>query len=124
MKRSILMIIGAALLLPLTLTAQVQNENLANAILTARKHDATLLAQYNWNCRTEILQNGSVQDIRIDLVNLGPNGQPQHSLLNDTPGQLPNGFFRKSIAENKRKDLEKYINDLSKLVDQYTLPAA
>src|SRR5277367_4574105 len=107
MKRAMLLLIAAAaLLLPLTLAAQVQNENLANAMLAARKNDAALLAQYNWNCRTEILQNNTVQDIRIDLVNLGPDGQPQRSLLNDQPGQLPNGFFRKSIAENRRKELE------------------
>jgi hypothetical protein len=113
-----------ALLLSLTVAAQVQNENLANGILAARKKEAALLQQYNWNCRIEILQDGKVQDLRIDLVNCGPDGQPQRSLLNDQPGKLPNGFLRKSVAENKRRDLEKYIGDLSKLVDQYTLPSA
>jgi len=126
MKRSLLLIVAAAaLLLPLTLAAQVsQNEGLANGILAARTKEAALLQQYNWNSRIEILQDDKVQDIRIDLVTCGPDGQPQRTVLNDQPGSLPGGFLRKSIEENKRKELEKYIDDLSKLLSQYTLPSA
>jgi hypothetical protein len=125
MKTMFLVIMGlAALLLSLTVAAQVQNENLANGILAARKKEAALLQQYNWNCRTEILRDSKVQDLRIDLVTCGSDGQPQRTLLNDQPGKLPNGFLRKAVAANKRKEIEKYVSDLSKLVDQYTLPSA
>lgn len=119
-----LMLCLATILLPLTLVGQVQNENLANGILAARKKEATLLAFYNWNCRTEITQNGTLQDLRLDLVTCNPDGSLQRTLLNDQQGQLPNGFFRKMIAENQRKQVEKYVTDLRGLVDQYTLPSA
>ena len=128
MSRSLMSIILAlaviALALPLALRAQVQNEGLANGIIAARKKNATQLAGYNWNCRTEIDKDGKMQDIRIDLVNLGPGGTPQHQLLNDQPGHLPGGFLRKRIAEGERKNAEKYVKELSKLVDQYTLSSA
>ncbi|MBX3358869.1 MAG: hypothetical protein KF745_10615 [Phycisphaeraceae bacterium] len=115
--------LAAALMLPLTALAQVRNEGLANGIVAARQKNATMLAQYNWNCRTEVLKGEAMQDLRIDLVNLGPDGQPQRTLLNDQQGRLPGGFFRKAIAEGQRKKLEKFAEGLGKLVDQYTLPA-
>lgn len=124
MKRFNLFVLGAvALLLPLTVIAQVRNENLANGIIAARQKQAALLRQYNWNCRTEIIENGNLQDLRIELVSYGPDGQLQHSLLNDQQGHLPGGFFRKAIAQGQRKQLEESVKKLGKLVDRYTLPA-
>lgn len=114
----------ALFLLPLCASAQVQNEGLANGIINARKQVAALLQQYNWNSRTEIIKDGKVEDLRIDLVSLGADGQPQRTLLNDQQGQLPGGFLRKAIEEKKRKELEEYVSALSKLVEQYTLPSA
>jgi len=35
---------------------------------------------------------------------------------------LPGGFFRRRIAENKMKDMEKYMKGLKAVLDQYTLP--
>src|SRR5439155_1918221 len=124
MKRSILMLGAAMLLLPLMVVGQVANENLANGIIAARKKEAAMLQQYNWNQRIEILKNGTLQDLRIDLMSCDGEGNTQRSLLNDQQGQLPGGFLRKRIAENQRKDLEKYVHDVGKLVDQYTLPSA
>lgn len=125
MKRVLLVLVGAvSFLWPLAARAQVPNEGLANAVAAARQKNATLLSQYNWNCRTEVLKDGDTQDIRIDLMNLGPDGTVQRSLINDQPGRLPGGFLRKAVAENKRKELEEYVGGLGKLVDQYTLPGA
>ena len=112
------------IILPLLLLAQVPSETLANGVLAARKKEADLLAQYTWNSRIEVVADGKVQDVRIDQVNLGPNGVPQRTVINDTPGSLPNGFLRKRIAEKQRKQTEQYIGDLSALVDQYALPSA
>ena len=113
-----LLLAALALLLPLSASAQVANEGLANGIVAARQKNAALLGQYNWNSRTEILKDGQSQDLRIDLVSLGADGQPQKTLLNDQPGQLPGGFLRKRIAEQNREDLEKRVQKLAKLLDQ------
>ena len=98
-------ILLALALLPLTLLAQQgQNNNLAGAIINARQKNAAMLQNYNWNSRTELDKDGNMQDIRIELVTLGPGGQPQRQMLNDQPGQLPGGFFRKRIAETSTRN--------------------
>lgn len=113
-----------ACLLPLTAGAQVKNENLANGIIEARQKNEAKLRAYDWNCRTEILENGRLQDLRIDLVSVGPDGELQRSLLNDQQGRMPFGFFRHAIAENQRKQVEKTVHELTRLVDKYTLASA
>jgi len=125
MKRISVLALGATiLLLPLMVIGQIPNEGLVNGILAARKKEAAMLQQYNWNRRTEILQDGNMQDIRIDLMSCPATGIPQGSMINDIPGKLPGGFIRKKSAENKRKELEEYLGGIRKLVDQYTLPSA
>jgi hypothetical protein len=124
MKRSILMMGVASLLLPLMVTGQVRNEDLSSGILAARKKQAALLQQYNWSSSTQVLEDNKIQDIRVDSVSSGPNGQPQRTLVNDQPAQLPDRVLRKAVAEKKRKELEQYIAGLAKLLDQYTLPSA
>ncbi len=111
-----------ALVLSLSSVAQVPNEGLANGIIAARQKNAALLKQFTWNCRTEMTTDGNLQDLRIELVNMNPDGTLQKTLLNDQEGVLPNGFFRHMIAENKRTQLEQYVAGLSGLVEQYTLP--
>lgn len=116
-----LLLAAIVLALPLTLTAQVQNENLANGVIAARKKNAAAMLQYTWYSRTETQQNGETQDIRLDQVTCGPNGQPQRTVVNDQPGKLPMGFFRKAVTESNRRDLAKYVQGVEALIDQYTL---
>ncbi len=106
------------------ITAQVPNEGLANGIIAARQKNAALMKQYSWNCRTELLESGTPKDTRIDTVTWGPDGQPQHTLLNDQSNPLPQGFFRKKIAESEREKTEKYLKGLRTFLHQYTLPTA
>ncbi|HEX5398997.1 MAG TPA: hypothetical protein VFY06_08105 [Verrucomicrobiae bacterium] len=107
-----------------SVTAQVHDEALANQIIAARKANAALLEQYSWSSRTELLDTGTVKDIRIETVAYGPNGQVQRTLVNDEPAPLPHGFLRKRIAEKEREKVEKYLTGLRKLLDDYTLPSA
>lgn len=125
MKRNIMMaaMILAVATLPTGL-AQVANEGLANQIIAARQKNNTLMQQYSWNCRTEVSENGTPKDTRIDTVTWGPNGQPQHTLLNDQGNPLPRGFVRRRIAEDERKKMEDYLQSLRTFLHQYTLPTA
>ena len=104
--------------------AQVANEGLANAIIAARQQNATLSKQYSWNCRTQLEDNGTIKDTRIDTVLYGPDGQPQHTVLSDQSNPLPGGFFRKRIAEKEREETEQYLKSLRTFLHQYTLPTA
>ena len=100
------------------------NANMAVQITEARKANALLMHQYTWNSRTELLEGGEIKDNRIELVNYGPGGQLQRSLLNDSGSSLPRGFLRRAIAEQKKKEMEQYLTGLRTLLDQYTLPTA
>lgn len=95
--------------------------NMAVLITEARKANGLLMRQYTWNSRTELIEEGQVKDNRIELVNYGPNGQLQRSLLNDQSAPLPRGFLRRAIAEQKKQEMEQYLTGLRSLLDQYTL---
>src|SRR5271156_792958 len=106
---------------PMLAFGQVKNEGLANQIIAARQKNAALMKQYNWNCRTEFLDNGDVKDTRIDLVMFGPDGNLQKTVLNDQHSSLPGGFLRRAVAENKRQEMEQYLVGLHELLNKYTL---
>ena len=86
--------------------------------------NAALMKQYSWNCRSELSENGTPKDTRIDTVTWGPDGQPQHTLLNDQSNPLPRGFLRKRVAEKEREEMESYLKSLRTFLHQYTLPTA
>jgi hypothetical protein len=105
-------------------SAQIPNQGLATLITEAQKANGTMLKTYSWNSRTEFLDNGKVEDTRIESVSCGPDGQLQRTMLNDQSAPLPRGFLRKKVAEDEKKKVEKYLGGLRKLLDQYTLPSA
>lgn len=111
----------ASLLAAVTVTAQGLPEGIGLLIAQARKANATQLRQYAWTSRTELIVGGQVKDTRIDLVNYGPDGKLQRTLLNDQSAPLPRGFLRKAIAEDERKKTEEYLAGLRALLEQYTL---
>jgi len=91
-------------------------------VMQSRAQNAALLKQYTWNERIDFLVNGQQKDLRIDLVNIGPDGKLQRTTLNDESSPLPRGFFRRKIAEGKKKDVQEYIQGLGELLHKYTLP--
>jgi hypothetical protein len=97
---------------------------MAAKIVEARKANAALMQQYTWNSRTEIFIKGEQKDIRIDQVQYGPDGQLQKTELNNESFSHPRGFLRKRIAEDKKKELEQFMQGLKALLEQYTLPTA
>lgn len=88
----------------------------------SRAQNAALLKKYTWDERIDFMVNGAQKDLRLDIVNFGPDGKIQRTVMNDQSAPLPGGFFRKKIAEGKKKDLEQYIQGLGKLLHQYALP--
>ena len=125
MKKLLIVAAGVRVLCwPQSSQAQVKDEGLANQIIAARQKNSALMKQYSWNCRTELLENGTVKDIRIDQVMYGPDGQLQRTLLNDDPSSHPRGFLRKRIAEKDKEKMEKYLKGLRGVLEQYTLPTS
>ena len=93
-------------------------------ITEARKANARLMHQYSWHSRTELIENGEVKDMRLELVQYGPDDRLQRIVENEQGASLPFGFIRRAIAEKKRKEMETYLKGLRSLIDQYTLPTA
>jgi hypothetical protein len=126
----ILSILTAGLIvlgLPQFVPAQDQlaaKANLAVQITKARKANAKLMRKYTWNCRTEVIEAGEVEDMRLEQVQYGPDGQMQRIIPNEQGAPLPSGFLRRAIAEDKRQKIEEYLKGLRGLLDQYTLPTA
>jgi hypothetical protein len=104
-------------------TAAAANAGTAAQITKARTANAALMKQYSWNSRVEVLDQGVVKDLRIELVNYGPMGQLQRNILNDQSAPLPFGFLRRKIAEDERAKVEEYLMGLRSLLEQYTLPS-
>ena len=122
-----LAIVLAALGAPQAVLAQSKAEAAAVKavqITQARKANAALMRQYSWSSRTELIEQGAVKDTRIELVNYGPTGQLQRTLVNDQSAPLPFGFLRRAVAENERQKMETYLHGLRSLLEQYTLPTA
>lgn len=126
LKRALIVAAGV-LLLPVCIQevgAQVSTAETAMKIVRARKTNAALMQQFTWNSRTELVHDGKVRDIRIDLVQYDPDGQLQRTLLNDEGSRLPIRFLRRAIAKSKKKQTEQYLKGLRNLLDQYTLPTS
>jgi hypothetical protein len=104
-------------------TATGANAGMAAQLAKARAANAALMKQYTWNSRVEVLDQGVVKDLRIELVNYGPSGQLQRNILNDQSAPLPFGFLRRKIAEHERAKVEEYLVGLRSLLEQYTLPS-
>ena len=104
-------------------TAAGANAGMAAQLAKARTANAALMKQYTWNSRVEVLDQGAVKDLRIELVNYGPSGQLQRNILNDQSAPLPFGFLRRKIAERERAKVEEYLVGLRSLLEQYTLPS-
>ena len=104
-------------------TAAGANAGMAAQLAKARTANAVLMKQYTWNSRVEVLDQGEVKDLRIELVNYGPSGQLQRNILNDQSAPLPFGFLRRKIAERERAKVEEYLVGLRSLLERYTLPS-
>jgi hypothetical protein len=114
--------LGTALLASAQANETVKAD-IAVQITAARKANAALMQTYAWDCRTELLEDGTVKDTRVELMNYA-NGQLQRSLVSDQGPTLPRFGVRKRVAERKEKDVKEYLAGLKSLLDQYTLPTS
>ena len=126
MKISLAVLIGLlAVGVPQVALAQgvpSSNMQMAAQISEARKANATLMRQYTWNSRTEVIENNDIKDTLIELVNYTPDGMLTRSILNDQKAPLPRGFLRRAIAEDEQKKLQEYLTDVRGLLEQYANP--
>ncbi len=103
--------------------AQTPNQlNMTVEIANARKSNAAMMREYQWQSRVELLEAGQVKDTRIEELSYGANGQIQHTVLSNTMAKMPAGLFRRIHAEDQLKDAETLLKGVRSLLEQYTLP--
>ena len=90
---------------------QALRAEVANKVTAARQANATAMQQYTWDQRTELLEDGTVKDTRVQMVNW-VNGQYQKSLVSNEGPSLPRFGIRKRIAEEKQKEMQQYMSGL------------
>jgi hypothetical protein len=99
---------------------QALRAEVAGKVTAARQANAAAMQQYTWDQRTELLEDGTVKDTRVELVNW-VNGQYQKSLVSNEGPSLPRIGLRKRIAEEKQKEMQDYLSGLKSQLDQYTM---
>ena len=99
---------------------QALRGEVANKVTAARQANATAMQQYTWDQRTELLEDGTVKDTRVQMVNW-VNGQYQKSLVSNEGPSLPRFGVRKRIAEAKQKEMQDYMSGLKAQLEQYTM---
>ncbi len=102
---------------------QAMRAQIAQKVTAARQANAAAMQQYTWDQRTEVLEDGTVKDTRVEMVNW-VNGQYQKSLVSDQGPSLPRFGLRKRIAEAKQQEMKDYVSGLKALLQQYTLDSS
>ncbi len=96
---------------------------IAQKVTAARQANAAQMQLCTWDQRTELLEDGTVKDTRVDMVNW-VNGSYQKSLVSNEGPSLPRFGLRKRIAEAKQKEMQEYLSGLKAQLEQYTLGAS
>ena len=99
---------------------QAMRAEVANQVTAARQANAAAMQKYTWDQRTELLEDGTVKDTRVDMVNW-VNGQYQQSLVSNDGPSLPRFGIRKRIAEQKQQEMKDYLSGLKAQLEQYTM---
>ncbi len=96
---------------------------IAERVTAARQANAATMQQYTWDQRTEMLEDGTVKDTRVEMVNW-VNGQYQRSLVSNEGPSLPRFGLRRRIAEDKQKEMQEYLSGIKSLLGQYTMDSS
>ena len=121
--------LAAGLLMVLSCCSAVaQNPQLEEKIMAIRQAQALnkqKLAQYTWQETETISIKGNVKDTKVYQVQLGPNGQPQKTEINDQKAQSGGGRqgrLKERVIEKKTEEYQEYGQQIGALAKQYTTP--
>jgi len=108
--------------------AAAQNPQLEEKMMAIKQAQALnkqKLAQYTWQETETISIKGDVKDTKIYQVQLGPNGQPQKTEINEQKAQSGGGRqgrLKQRVIEKKTEEYQEYGQQIGALAKQYTTP--
>ena len=126
-RRGLALAVGTLLVLSLSV-ALAQNPQLEEKIMAIKQAQALnkqKLAQYTWQETETISIKGDVKDTKTYLVQMGPNGQPQKTEINDQKAQSGGGRegrVKERVIEKKTEEYQQYGQQVGALAKQYTTP--
>jgi len=126
-RRGLVLAVGTLLVLSLSV-ALAQNPQLEEKIMAIKQAQALnkqKLAQYTWQETETISIKGDVKDTKTYLVQMGPNGQPQKTEINDQKAQSGGGRegrVKERVIEKKTEEYQQYGQQVGALAKQYTTP--
>ena len=122
-KFALFALLAASFALPQAAWAQAPSAN-AIRVSEARQANASLMRQFAWESRTEILRKGDVKDVRVDAMSYGPDGQLQRNNVSNDKAPVRGLIFRQLAADRKAREIKDYLEGLRGILEQYTLPNA
>jgi len=122
----ILTIAVSASLLLLT-PAAAQNQQMDQKLMAIKDAQAVnkqKLSQYTWLETETISIKGNVKDTKTYQVQMGPDGQPQKTEINDQKAQSGGreGRAKERIIEKETGEYQQYGQQIGALAKQYTTP--
>ncbi len=122
----VLAIAGSAsllLLAPATAQNQQMDQKLM-AIKDAQAANKQKLSQYTWQETETISIKGNVKGTKTYQVQMGPDGQPQKTEINDQKAQSGGreGRAKERIVQKETGEYQQYGQQIGALAKQYTTP--
>lgn len=107
--------------------AMAQSQQMADKLMAIKQAQATnkqKLAQYTWQETETISIKGNVKDTKVYQVQMGPNGQPQKTEVNDQKAQSGGreGRVKERVIQKETGEYQQYGQQIGALAKQYTTP--
>jgi hypothetical protein len=120
MKTRMIAVIAAIVGLTTTIAAQTNQK-----LTQAQKENKLALMKYEWKSRTEIQKDGETKKDQLVQVSYDRDGNLLQATIASSPEpDLPTRGLRGLIAQNKKKDFMKKLDQLKALAKSYSdLPA-
>ena len=94
------------------------------AIKSAQDANKAKLAQYTWQETESIAIKGDVKDTKVYQVQMGPDGKPQKTEINNqqAPPSGRQGRVKQRVEAHAKEEYQEYGQSISALAKQYTTP--
>lgn len=125
MSRTGILALGVALLLPSIAATQEPKPGLAERVAAVKKAFAASnakLRQYEWIETTVFHLKGEDKSTKVNRCYWGADGVLQKVLVSETPEPKKRHGLRGRIAENKKEEIEEYMEKAGALIHQYVPP--
>jgi hypothetical protein len=107
--------------------AMAQSQQMEEKLMALKENQATnkqKLAQYTWQETETISVKGSVKDTKVYQVQMGPDGKPQKTEVNDQQAQQSGrqGRLKEHAVAHAKEEYQEYGQQIGALAKQYTTP--